>query len=62
MDVTAKCEKCGHLMVDHLPHKKEILCPELIIPIKTWGDYYRDARAAGMDDASACHAADTAVP
>jgi len=30
--------------------------------IKTWGDYYSEARAAGMDDASACHAADTAVP
>lgn len=29
---------------------------------KTWCDYYADAIAAGMDDASACHAADTAVP
>lgn len=29
---------------------------------KTWGDYHREAIAAGMDDASACHAADTAVP
>lgn len=33
MDVTTKCEKCGHLMVDHLPHRKEILCPEVIAPL-----------------------------
>jgi len=63
MDVTAKCEKCGYLMVEHQPHGKELLCPELVIPLlMTWGDYYREAKAAGMDDASACHAADTAVP
>ena len=33
MDVKATCPKCDHLMVDHLPHGKELLCPELIIPV-----------------------------
>lgn len=28
---------------------------------KTWGDYHREAIAAGMDDASACHSADMAM-
>jgi len=29
--------------------------------MKTWSDYHREALDVGMDDASACHAADSAM-
>jgi Zn finger protein HypA/HybF involved in hydrogenase expression len=50
------CFKCNKSFFAE--SKRAGLCPKC----KTWGDHYREAKAAGMDDASACHAADTAVP
>ena len=50
IDAPEVCSVCQHDIMMHTNKPK------------TWGDYHREAIAAGMDDASACHAADTAVP
>jgi len=55
-----ECGVCHKLAIGH---KGRVVCDACKGERpKTWGDYHREAIAAGMDDASACHLADAAVP